>query len=81
MSIVGILVGLLNCVLLAAILVLIGAIIQWIAAAFQWPIPDNVQRIFLLIVLLVFIICAISPLSDPLIFLRAKMQLEVGASL
>jgi len=68
MSIVGILVGLLNCVLLAAILLLIGAIIQWIAAAFQWPIPDNVQRIFLLIVLLVFIICAISlVVGEPMI--------------
>jgi hypothetical protein len=60
MSIVGILVGLLNCVLVAAILVLIGAIIVWVASMFQWPIPWNIQRIFLLIVLLVFIICAIS---------------------
>jgi hypothetical protein len=60
MNIAGLLVGLLNCVLVAAILVLIGAIIVWVASAFQWPIPWNIQRIFLLIVLLVFIICAIS---------------------
>jgi hypothetical protein len=60
MSLAGILVGLLNCVLVAAILVLIGAIIVWVASIFAWPIPCNIQRIFLLIVLLVFIICAVS---------------------
>jgi hypothetical protein len=60
MSIVGILIGVLNCVLVAAILVLLGAIIVWVASLFQWPIPWNIQRIYLLIVLLVFIICVIS---------------------
>jgi hypothetical protein len=60
MSIAGLLVGLLNCVLVAAILVLLGAIIVWVASIFQWPIPWNIQRIYLLIVLLVFIICVVS---------------------
>jgi hypothetical protein len=60
MSIAGILIGVLNCVLVAAILVLLGAIIVWVASIFQWPIPWNIQRIYLLIVLLVFIICVIS---------------------
>jgi hypothetical protein len=60
MSIVGILIGVLNCVLVAAILVLLGAIIVWVASIFQWPIPWNIQRIYLLIVLLVFIICVVS---------------------
>jgi hypothetical protein len=60
MSIAGILIGVLNCVLVAAILVLLGAIIVWVASLFQWPIPWNIQRIYLLIVLLVFIICVIS---------------------
>jgi hypothetical protein len=62
MSIAGILIGLLNCVLVAAILVLVGAIVVWVASLFQWPIPWNIQRIYLLIVLLVFIICVISML-------------------
>lgn len=60
MSIFGLLVGILNCVLLVAVLVLLGAIIVWVASLFQWPIPWNIQRIYLLICLIVFIICVIS---------------------
>jgi hypothetical protein len=60
MNILGLLVGVLNCVLLVAILVLIGAIIVWIASIFEWPIPWNIQRIYLLICLIVFIICVFS---------------------
>ncbi len=59
MSLAGILIGVLNCVLLAAILVLLGAIIAWVASVFQWPIPWNIQRLYLLIVLLIFIICVV----------------------
>jgi Na+-translocating ferredoxin:NAD+ oxidoreductase RnfD subunit len=60
MSVTGILIGVLNCVLVAAVLVLIGAIIVWVANIFEWPIPWNIQRIYLLIVLVVFIICVVS---------------------
>jgi hypothetical protein len=56
----GLLIGLLNCLLYVAILVLLGAIAVWIAAACQWPIPWNIQRIYLLICLIVFIICMAS---------------------
>jgi cell division protein FtsX len=57
MPLAGIFIGLLNCVLLAAILVLLGAIIVWVASIFQWPIPWNIQRLYLLVVLIIFIIC------------------------
>lgn len=60
MSLAAILLGIMNCVLVAALLVLIGAIVAWIASLFQWPIPWNIQRIYLLIVLLIFITCVIS---------------------
>jgi hypothetical protein len=60
MTIAGIIIGVLNCVLLAAVLVLCAAIVAWVAALFEWPIPWNIQRIFLLIVLLIFIICVLS---------------------
>jgi Na+-translocating ferredoxin:NAD+ oxidoreductase RnfD subunit len=63
MSVLGILIGLLNCVLLVAVLVLVGAIIVWAAQIFEWAIPWNIQRIYLLICLLVFIICAVSMLA------------------
>lgn len=59
MSIFGFLVGILNCLLMVAVLVLIGAVIVWVASMFEWPIPWNIQRIYLLICLLVFIICVI----------------------
>jgi hypothetical protein len=59
-SVGGVLVGVLNCILVAAVLVLLGAIVVWVAGMFQWPIPWNVQRIYLAVVLLVFIICVIS---------------------
>jgi hypothetical protein len=60
MSLMAILVGVLNCLILAVILVLVGAIIAWVASIFQWPIPWNIQRIYLLIVLLLFIVCVVS---------------------
>lgn len=60
MSIAGILVGLLNCVLVAAVLVLVGAVVAWVASIFEWPIPWNIQRIYLLIVLIIFVICIAS---------------------
>jgi hypothetical protein len=55
MGIGGLLLGLIDAVLVAAILVLVGAIIVWIAAIFEWPIPWNIQRLYLLIVLLIVI--------------------------
>lgn len=60
MSLAGILLGLLNCILLVAILVLLGAVVAWIASLFEWPVPWNIQRIYLAICLLVFIICVAS---------------------
>jgi hypothetical protein len=60
MSVTGILIGVLNCFVLAIILVLIGAIIVWLAGIFEWPIPWNIQRLYLGLVLLLTVICIIS---------------------
>jgi hypothetical protein len=83
MSLAGILIGVLNCILLVAILVLLGAIVAWVASAFGWPIPWNIQRIYLLICLLVFIICVASlVLGSPMVhFLRAGLGGGVPAAL
>lgn len=68
MSIIGFLIGVLNCILLVALLVLLGAIVAWVASIFDWPIPWNIQRIYLLICLLVFIICAAMMLAgEPMV--------------
>ena len=58
------LIGLLNCLILAVILVLLGAIVAWVASAFQWPIPWNIQRLYLLVVLLIFLVCYCQSASD-----------------
>jgi len=58
----ALLIGVLNCVLVAAVLVLIGAVIVWVATIFEWPIPWNIQRVYLLIVLVIFVICVASGL-------------------
>jgi hypothetical protein len=63
MTVVGMLLALLNCLAVAIVLVIIGAVIAWIAAAFDWPIPWNIQRLFLLLVLLLFVVCVISALA------------------
>lgn len=82
MSIVGILIGILNCILLAAILVLLGAIVAWIAGLFGFPVPWTVQRLFLAIVLLIFLICVISLLLGvPMIhFIPAHAALALTVS-
>lgn len=53
MSLAGILLGLLNIAIVVAIFVFIGAIIVWVAKQFGYPIDWNVQRLYLLIVLLI----------------------------
>ena len=60
MSIGGLLLGIIDAVIVAAVMVLIGAIIVWVAQIFEWPIPWNIQRIYLLIVLLIFIYAVIA---------------------
>ena len=53
MSLSGILLGLINVCIVVVVLVLCGAIIAWIAALLQWPIPWNIQRLYLAVVALV----------------------------
>jgi hypothetical protein len=72
-SLGGILLGLLNCIVVALILVLIGAICVWVLSALGWPIPWNIQRIYLGLVALITLICFIS------LLLGAPMFRIVGA--
>jgi hypothetical protein len=53
MSLTGLLLGVINAAIVAAILVLIGAIIVMVAKWFTYSIDWNVQRFYLLVVLLV----------------------------
>jgi hypothetical protein len=53
MSLSGILLGLINVAIVVAILVLAGAVIAWVASLLQWPIPWNIQRLYLAVVALI----------------------------
>ena len=53
MSLAGLLLGLINIALVIVVLVLIGAALAWVAQMLQWPIPWNIQRLYLALVLLV----------------------------
>lgn len=53
MSLSGIVLGLINVAIVVAVLVLIGAIIVWFCSWFQIAIPQQVQRLYLLIVCLI----------------------------
>jgi hypothetical protein len=60
MTLAAILIGAINCVILAVILVLIGAILAWVLSALGWAIPQNIQRLFLGIVALITLVCFVS---------------------
>jgi hypothetical protein len=53
MSLSGLILGVINIAIVVAIFVLVGAIIVMFAKWFGWPIDWNVQRIYLLVVLLI----------------------------
>jgi hypothetical protein len=53
MSLTGILLGLINIAIVIVILVLIGAIILWVLGLLGWPVPWNVQRLYLAVVALI----------------------------
>jgi hypothetical protein len=59
MTLAGILIGLINCIILAVILVLIGAIIQWVLSALGWPVPFTIVRLYLAVVALITLLCFI----------------------
>jgi hypothetical protein len=53
MSLSGLILGLINIAILAAIMVLVGAIIVMVAKWFGYSIDWNVQKLYLLVVLLI----------------------------
>ncbi len=53
MSLSGLILGLINIAILAAIMVLVGAIIVMVAKWFNYSIDWNVQKLYLLVVLLI----------------------------
>jgi Na+/proline symporter len=53
LSLGGILLGIINIAIAVAILVLIGLIIVWFMGYLGFPIPERIQRVFMIIVALI----------------------------
>ena len=53
MSISGLLLGLINIAIVVAVLVLVGYIVLWLMGMLGFPIPANVQKIYMVIVALI----------------------------
>jgi hypothetical protein len=53
MSLTGILLGLINIAIVVAILILVGYVCLWILGLIGFPVPDMVQKLFMVIVALI----------------------------
>jgi len=62
MSLTGLLLGVVNAAIVAAILVLVGAIIVMVAKWFTYSIDWNVQRLYLLVVMLIVLYMVVAML-------------------
>jgi hypothetical protein len=53
MSLAGLVLGIINIAIVVVILVLIGALVVWFLSLMQWPVPWNIQRLYLAVVALI----------------------------
>jgi hypothetical protein len=53
MSLTGVLLGIINIAIYVAILVLIGLVIVWFASWLGFPIPAQIQKVYMIIVALI----------------------------
>lgn len=73
MSLSGVLLGLINIAIYIAILVLIGLIVVWFAGWLNFAIPENIQRVYMVIVALIALYLIIAlvfglPIPGPIRF-------------
>jgi hypothetical protein len=60
MSLTAVLLGIIDIAILVLILLLIGAVILWFCTYLNFPVPSNVQKIYIAIVALVALVALIS---------------------
>jgi hypothetical protein len=60
MSLTAVLLGIIDIAILVLILLLIGAVILWFCTYLNFPVPQNVQKIYIAIVALVALVALIS---------------------
>jgi hypothetical protein len=82
MSIAGLLLGIINIAIVVVILLLIGAIALWFLGLMGWPVPWNVQRLYMAIVALVALyMLAALLLGIPTVRIVGSHLSEAGATL
>jgi hypothetical protein len=82
MSLTGLLLGLINVAIVVAVLILIGYIVVWIFGMIGFGIPDNVQKIYMVIVALYalyLIVALLLGVGGPPFRLIGKAALIIGA--
>ena len=60
MSLTGILLGLINVAVVVAVLILVGYVVMWILGIIGFPVPENVQKIYMVIIALVALYMIVS---------------------
>jgi hypothetical protein len=82
MSLTGLLLGLINVAIVVAILIMIGYIVVWIFGSIGFGIPDNVQKIYMVIVALYalyLIVALLLGVGGPPFRLIGKAAFIIGA--
>lgn len=80
-SIGGLLLGLINIAIVVVVLVLVGALAVWFLQLMGWPVPWNIQRLYLAIVALVALYLLVALLLGlPMVHIIGRMG-EAGQAL
>jgi hypothetical protein len=79
MSLGGLLLGVINIAIVVVVLVLVGALVVWFLSLMQWPVPWNVQRLYLAVVALIALYMLVALLLGmPTVHLIGRQGLTNG---
>ena len=78
-SIGGLLLGLINIAIVVVILVLVGALAAWFLRLMGWPVPWNIQRLYLAVVALVALYLLVALLLGlPMVHIIGRLSTGIG---
>jgi hypothetical protein len=81
-SLGGLLLGIINIAIVIVILLLVGAIVVWFMSLMQWPIPWNIQRLYMAVVALIALYMLVALLLGlPTVRIVGSHLSEAGATL
>src|SRR5580700_4837942 len=78
-SIGGLLLGLITIAIVTVILLLVGALAVWFLGLMQWPVPWNVQRLYMAVVALIALYMLVALLLGfPTMHLIGRLSTGIG---